>query len=194
LLGGSFNPAHEGHLYISREALKRLDLDAVWWLVSPQNPLKPTRDMATLAERAAHARTVARHPRIRVTTVEAALGTRYTVETIAQLRQRFTAAHFVWLMGADNLQQLPQWRRWLEIFDSVCIAVFARQTYDSRALSGLAAHRFRGARVSAEQASTLAGRTPPAWVFLPLRWHPAAASDIRSTGGWPNAASRDVDR
>jgi len=184
LLGGSFNPAHEGHLYISCEALKRLDLDAVWWLVSPQNPLKPARDMAPLAERAAHARAIARHPRIRVSTIEAALGTRYTVDTIARLQRRFPAAHFVWLMGADNLLQMPQWRRWVDIFNLVCVAVFARQPYDSKALTGVAADRFRTARLPVGQAAGLATRTPPAWVFLPLRWHPATASDIRLVGAW----------
>ncbi len=186
LLGGSFNPAHSGHVYISDEALKRLRLDAVWWLVSPQNPLKPVRGMAPLAERAAQARAMARHPRIRVTTIEQALGTRYTVDTIARLQQRFPAARFVWLMGADNLLQMPQWRRWTRIFNTVCIAVFARETYDSKALAGVAAHRFRAARLVAKQVAGLAERTPPAWAYLALRRHPATATEIRSAGAWPD--------
>ncbi len=186
LLGGSFNPAHEGHVYISREALKRLQLDAVWWLVSPQNPLKTPGEMAPLAERTAHARTLARDPRIRVTTIEARLGTRYTVDTIARLRQRFPAARFVWLMGSDNLAQMPQWRRWTQIFNTVSIAVFARETYDFEALAGVAALRYRAHRLRAERAARLADQTPPAWSFLPLRRHPAAATDIRLSGGWPN--------
>ena len=185
LLGGSFNPAHEGHLYISREALKRLQLDAVWWLVSPQNPLKSAGEMAPVAARAAYARTLARHPRIRVTTLEARLGTRYTVDTIARLKQACPAARFVWLMGADNLAQMPQWRRWTQIFDTVSIAVFARETYDFKALAGVAAHRYRASRLAAGRAPSLADRTPPAWTYLPLRWHPATATDIRAAGGWP---------
>ncbi len=186
LLGGSFNPAHEGDVYISREALKRLQLDAVWWLVSPQNPLKPTGEMAPLAERTAHARTLACDPRIRVTTIEERLGTLYTVDTIARLRQRFPAARFVWLMGSDNLAQMPQWRRWTQIFNTVSIAVFARETYDFEALAGVAAQRYRAHRLRAERAAILAAQTPPAWAFLPLRRHPAAATDIRQSGGWPN--------
>ena len=186
LLGGSFNPAHEGHFYISCEALKRLRLDAVWWLVSPQNPLKAADDMAPLAARAASARAVARHPRIQVTTIEDQLGTSYSVDTIARLQQRFPAARFVWLMGADNLAQMPQWRRWTQIFNSVSIAVFARETYDFNALAGVAAHRYRASRLPAERAATLVDRTPPAWTFLPLRRHPAVATDIRVAGGWPN--------
>lgn len=186
LLGGSFNPAHEGHLYISLEALKRLRLDAVWWLVSPQNPLKTADEMAPLAARAAQARKMARHPRIRVTTIEARLGARYTVDTVARLKQECPGARFVWLMGADNLAQMPQWRRWTQIFNTVSIAVFARETYDFKALAGIAAHRYRANRLPAERAASLADRTPPAWTYLPLRWHPAAATDIRSSGGWPH--------
>jgi nicotinate-nucleotide adenylyltransferase len=184
LLGGSFNPAHDGHLYISVEALKRLQLDAVWWLVSPQNPLKAADGMAPLAERAASARAVARHPRIRVTTIEAQMGTRYTVDTIARLRQQFPATRFVWLMGSDNLAQMPQWRRWTQIFNTVSIAVFARETYDFKALAGIAAHRYSAHRQPVERAASLATRTPPAWTFVPLRRHPAASTDIRLTGEW----------
>jgi nicotinate-nucleotide adenylyltransferase len=186
LLGGSFNPAHAGHLYVSLEALKRLRLDAVWWLVSPQNPLKATDDMAPLAERLASAQAIACHPRIRVTSIEEKLGTRYSVDTIARLRQQFPATRFVWLMGSDNLAQMPQWRRWTQIFNTVSIAVFARETYDFQALAGMAAHRFQAHRVPAERAASLADRTPPAWTFIPLRKHPAASTDIRLSGGWPD--------
>ena len=107
LLGGSFNPAHAGHRHISLEALKRLRLDRVWWLVSPQNPLKEKDGMAPLAEREAVAAAVADHPRIAVSSLETGLGTRYTIDTVQALKQRFPAADFVWLMGADNLRQLP---------------------------------------------------------------------------------------
>lgn len=186
MLGGSFNPAHDGHFYISCEALKRLRLDAVWWLVSPQNPLKASDEMAPLAARVASAVAVARHPRIRVTTIEQQFGTRYSVDTIARLQQRFPASRFVWLMGADNLAQMPRWRRWTQIFSTVSIAVFARETYDFKALAGVAAHRYRASRLPAERAASLVDRTPPAWTYLPLRRHPAAATDIRQSGAWPN--------
>lgn len=185
LLGGSFNPAHAGHRYISEEALKRLRLDAVWWLVSPQNPLKPVAGMAPLAERLATARKVAAHPRIRVTDIERRLGTRYTADTLEALVSRYPRTRFVWLMGADNLVQLPRWDRWSSIVNSAVIAVFARRPYDGNALSGLAAHRLAHARIAADAAPTLADWTPPAWVFLPLRRHPAAATELRRTGEWP---------
>lgn len=185
LLGGSFNPAHDGHRYISTEALKRLRLDAVWWLVSPQNPLKPTAGMASLDDRLAAARAVARHPRIRVTDLERRLGTRYTADTLDALVRRYPTTRFVWLMGADNLVQLPSWQRWSSIVNTVVIAVFARSPYDARALSGQAAHRFAHARIDARGAPTLADWQPPAWLFLPLRRHPAAATALRAAGRWP---------
>ena len=106
LLGGSFNPAHEGHRHVSLEALRRLDLDEVWWLVSPQNPLKAGDGMEPLATRVARAKQIARHPRIRVEAPELLLGTRYTLDTVRALNRAYPKARFVWLMGSDILPQL----------------------------------------------------------------------------------------
>jgi len=181
LLGGSFNPAHDGHRYVSTEALRRLGLDEVWWLVSPQNPLKPVAGMAPLAERLEEARTAARHPRIRVTALEARLGTIWTIDTIRALGRRFPGTRFVWLMGADNLVQIPRWRAWSSIFHRVAIAVIARAPYDSKALSGKAARRFAHRQLPAEAARRLVRQPPPAWTFLVLRRHPAAATLLRAS-------------
>lgn len=180
LLGGSFNPAHDGHRHISVTALRRLGLDEVWWLVSPQNPLKPVQGMAPLAQRLAGARRAARHPRIRVTAIEAALRTRYTADTLEALVARFPNLRFVWLMGADNLIQIRRWQRWESIFRTVPIAVFDRSPYSFRALAGKAARRFAKGRLPERQASVLAEMQPPAWVFLHNRLHPASATVIRS--------------
>ena len=180
LLGGSFNPAHEAHRQISLMALGRLDLDEVWWLVSPQNPLKPVAGMAPLAQRLDEARAVARHPRIRVTGIEARLGTVYTAETVLALKRRFPALCFVWLMGADNLIQIDQWRDWQRIFHAVPVAIFARPSYCFRALAAKAAHRFARFRLPEGQARLLARRRPPAWVFIHGRLNPLSASAIRA--------------
>ncbi len=188
LLGGSFNPAHDGHRYISTEALRRLGLDEIWWMVSPQNPLKSESGMAPYGKRLASAQVVARHPRIRVTSIEAEMGTQYTADTLESLVQRYPATHFVWLMGADNLLQIPRWRDWSKIFNTVPIAVFARDSYDSKALSGIAAHRFRASRLPASAAKVLADAALPAWVFLRIRPHPAAATDLRQAGHWPHGS------
>lgn len=180
LLGGSFNPAHDGHLHISREALKRLRLDAVWWLVSPQNPLKLASGMAPLAARMTSALAMARHPRIHVTEIEGQLGTRYTADTLASLKTRFPGTHFVWLMGADNLIQLPHWARWQKIMESVPIAVFGRPAYSSRAMLGKVAQRYARKRVDVADAGRLAGCSPPAWAFFPIKLHPASSTALRS--------------
>lgn len=180
LLGGSFNPAHDGHRFIALEALKRLGLDEVWWLVSPQNPLKSARDMAPQAQRADGARRVAAHPRIRVTTIESRLGTRFTADTLRVLRQRFPAVSFVWLMGADNLVQVHRWRQWSSIFRNHPVAVFDRSPYSYRALASKAARRFASDRLPLSQAPVVAGCKAPCWVFLPIRRHPASATAIRA--------------
>ena len=179
LLGGSFNPAHDGHRHISRVALDRLALDEVWWMVSPQNPLKTADGMAPLAERMEAARAVADDPRLIVTNIERELGTVFTVDSVDALKQRFRHHRFVWLIGADILIQMPRWRQWRRLFASVPIAVFPRPTYSSRALSGTAARRFAGKRVRESQAPMLADMRPPAWVFLRTRPHGASATRIR---------------
>jgi nicotinate-nucleotide adenylyltransferase len=127
LLGGSFNPAHSGHLYVSETALRRLKLDSVWWLVSPGNPLKAEAGMAPFAARLQGARTLAgRHPRIHVSDLEQKLGTRYTIDTITALERRFPEIQFVWLIGSDNLAQFSRWRRWQELARKIPIAVVQR--------------------------------------------------------------------
>ncbi len=185
LLGGSFNPAHDGHRHISLAAIRLLALDQVWWLVSPQNPLKPRANMAAMEARAARARAVSRHPQIRVTTLEAQLGTTYTADTLRALRRQLPATRFVWLMGADNLFQLPDWQRWTTIPHQMPMAIFARKSYDFKALGGIAAHRFAAYRLPPRAAKRLLAHPPPAWVFLPFRRHPASATRIRATGAWP---------
>lgn len=129
LLGGSFNPAHGGHRRMSLEALHRLRLDEIWWLVSPQNPLKPAAGMAPLDTRLRHARRVARHPRIRPTAIEQQLGTTRTADTLEALKKRFPHVRFLWLMGADNLGQFHRWYKWRHIARLVPIVVLARPGY-----------------------------------------------------------------
>lgn len=181
LLGGSFNPAHEGHRHVAETALKLLALDEVWLLVSPQNPLKPQAGMAPLAQRLASAeRVAAGNPRIRATAIEQELGTRYTIDTLTKLKARFRRARFVWLMGADNLAQVSRWARWTRIFAAVPVAVLARSPYSQGALAAKASRRLVRFRLKDRAARGLVGRRPPAWVFLHTRLHPASATAIRA--------------
>jgi len=181
LLGGSFNPAHEGHRHISLEALKRLGLDEVWWLVSPQNPLKTDDGMEPLATRVARARQiVGRHPRIRIDAPELVLGTRYTLDTVRALRRAYPRARFVWLTGADILPQFSQWRGWRELFGSIPIAAFARPGWSYPALSAAAPRAFARYRLDASHARMLASCEPPAWCFIPSRLDSHSATAIRA--------------
>jgi len=184
LLGGSFNPAHEGHLYISQQALDRLGLDELWWMVSPQNPLKSETGMAPFVARLSGAKGVANvDARIYVTDIETKLNTRYTVDTLAALQAKFPDLAFVWIIGADNLRQMPRWKGWRDIFRSVPIAVFPRAPYSLRALNGRAARRFETARIPTTKASRLAEMPPPAWVFLRVPQHGQSATRIRKQHG-----------
>jgi nicotinate-nucleotide adenylyltransferase len=180
VLGGSFNPAHDGHRHVSILALKRLELDEVWWMVAPQNPLKSADEMAALEKRVDAAKIIATHPRIRVTDIERDLGTKYTADTVVALKRRFSNFRFVWLMGADNLIQIPQWQDWQKIFEVVPIAIFTRPSYSSKALFGQAARRFAAFRVAESRAGSLIGMQPPAWVFLHTRPHSSSATQIRA--------------
>ena len=180
LLGGSFNPAHAGHRHISVEALRRLGLDEVWWLVSPLNPLKDAAAMAPLAARVAAATAVARHPRIRVSDIEARLGTRYAVDTVAALVHRHPNVRFVWLMGVDNLAQLHLWSRWRSLARRVPIAVLARPGYMGQALiSPAMAWLGRWRHVSTAARHWREWRLP-AIVVLDIRLNPLSATAIRA--------------
>lgn len=181
LLGGSFNPAHRGHLHASREALSRLALDEVWWLVSPGNPLKHTDDMAPLEARLASARAVAQNSRrIRVTDAETGLGTRYTVDTVARLQQRHPPKRFIWLMGADNLIAFHRWRRWRTLARRVPIAVLARPHYIGESLRAPAMGWLRRFRHAEERAREWTRWRTPAIVLLPIRLDPTSATSIRA--------------
>jgi nicotinate-nucleotide adenylyltransferase len=180
LLGGSFNPAHRAHRRISLAALGRLGLDEVWWLVSPGNPLKPETGMAPLATRLASARKTARNARIRPTAIEARLGTRYTVDTIAALRRRFPDTRFIWLMGADNLAQFHRWCRWRSIARMLPIAVIARPGYDGPAHRAVAMGWFRRFVHRAGQARQWTAWRSPALVMIATRPDPTSATALRA--------------
>ncbi len=182
LLGGSFDPAHEGHAHITREALKRMSLDQVWWLVTPGNPLKD-RQPAPLADRMARARAVlAGHPRVKVTALEQALGTRLTADTVQRLQTIYPGVRFVWLMGADNLVQFHKWGRWRDILRAVPVGVLARPGAGVAARLSVAAQSFRVHRVA--RGEGLGRQRPPAWVFVNLPMSDASSSEIRARGLW----------
>lgn len=179
LLGGSFDPAHEGHVNITEAALRSFRLDRVWWLVSPGNPLK-ARGPAPIAERLAHARRLLTDPRVVVTDLEKRLGTRMTADTIAALKRSYPGVRFVWLMGSDNLVQFHRWDRWKQIAASVPIGVLARPGSRTAARHAKAAQVMARARLPLSQAGTLALRKPPAWVLLNLPMSRQSSTALRA--------------
>ena len=181
LLGGSFNPAHDGHAYVSETAMKRLGLDYVWWLVSPGNPLKQSADMAPFTERLKSAKAVAQDPRFIVSGIEQQLGTRYTVDTVTALVRRFPQVRFVWLMGSDNLAQFSRWRRWQDLARMIPIVVVQRPGSIMAALHAAPIRRF-GARRNYAQSL----RTPALLVIDGVR-NRQSATQLRALGQAPSA-------
>ncbi len=179
LFGGSFNPAHRGHLMVALYALKRLQLDWVWWLVSPQNPLKDPRETGEYAARLAYTRRIARHPRFIVTDLEKQMGSRTTAQTLAALAPALRRAKFIWIMGADSLANLHNWNDWTEIPEALPLAVLARPGYSIRSLFGHAAIRYAQSRLPTAAAASLPDCRPPAWVFLPMPLRPESSTAIR---------------
>lgn len=166
LFGGSFNPAHGGHRLASLTALRRLQLDRVWWLVTPGNPLKDNAQLPSLGARIATARQIANHARIHVTGIEARLRTRYTADTLRALKQRCPGVRFVWLMGSDNLASFHHWNEWRAIARMMPIAIIDRPGSTHSAMASPAANWLSRWRISEQQAAVLAGLEPPAWTFL----------------------------
>jgi nicotinate-nucleotide adenylyltransferase len=182
ILGGSFDPPHAGHREVSLVALRTLALDQVWWLVSPHNPLKPHQPSADLRRRIETARALAHYDRIKVTGVEAALGTRYTADTLTRLAPRLKGLDLVWLMGADNLASFHRWQHWDAIAASIPIAVFNRPGWSLRALNAPAAHALAPARIDEKDAAGLAKMRPPAWVFIQKPMIDLSSTALRAAG------------
>ncbi|NHF72724.1 nicotinate-nucleotide adenylyltransferase [Paracoccus xiamenensis] len=193
LLGGSFDPAHEGHVRLTEEALKRFGLDRVWWLVTPGNPLK-AHGPAPLAERIAFARRIMDDPRVSVTGIEAMLGTTKTVDTIAELQRLYPKVRFTWLMGSDNLVQFPRWDRWREIADRVPIGVLARPGSRLQARLSKAARIMAADRVPDSHAQLLGSTPPPAWVMVDMPLSNASSTAIRAARRAKAAASKAKPR
>lgn len=178
LLGGSFDPAHEGHAHISHEALKRFNLDQIWWLVSPQNPLKKRR-ASPLLERVRRAQDVSGHPKIKVTTLETTLSTYKTIDSLEAIKAKYRQANFIWLMGADNLKQFDQWYEWRKIAEVFPIGILARPEDRLCAKTSKSAKVFASSRIAAQKASVLKDQKAPAWCFLNISMKHISSTQIR---------------
>jgi nicotinate-nucleotide adenylyltransferase len=194
LFGGTFDPPHDAHLSACLLAMKRLDLDRVWWLVTPGNPLKDTRGLAPLAERIVAARELARHPRIDVTGLEAQIGTSYSYETIAYLRRHCPGVRFVWIMGADNLRSFHRWQKWRGIAAMVPIAVVDRLGPSLYARASAAGQALGRARIPETAAKSLPDRRPPAWIYLHGLKSPLSSTALRAVRHKTDAEAQQYGR
>lgn len=187
LLGGSFNPAHPGHVHISLEALRRLHLDKIIWLVSPANPLKDPQTLAAFEKRYRYAKKLVSHPDIIVSAYEQRHNLRYTWESIKHLQQHFPQHQFIWLMGGDNLASFHRWQGWKDIACAVPIAVLDRAPFATAALRSHAAQWMSPYR---RYYRTLASSAPPAWDYVPIRRNGESATHLRELYGknsWQSA-------
>jgi len=183
LLGGSFDPAHEGHVHITKAALARFGLDRVWWVVSPGNPMK-SHGPAPMLDRLKAAREILHHPRVDITNIEAQIGTRYTAQTIQALQVLYPDVRFVWLMGADNLAQFHLWQDWQDIFARVPVGVIARPGDRISARMSRAARMYRENRLIGRAAFLLGRAEAPCWSFVNLPMSQSSSTAIRNAGEW----------
>ncbi len=190
LLGGSFDPAHEGHAHITREALKRFGLDRVWWLISPRNPLK-SNGPAPIGSRMARAREVMQHPKVEITRIEELTGTQFTADTIAALMRLYPGVRFVWLMGADNLATFHRWDNWRWIMEHVPVGVIARPGDRVQARMSPAALIYRHARLRGRDGRLLANLPAPVWTLINAPMRDISSSQIRARGNWGTRAKAD---
>ncbi|MEM7211002.1 MAG: nicotinate-nucleotide adenylyltransferase [Pseudomonadota bacterium] len=183
LLGGSFDPPHPGHLHISRWALKAIGLDAVWWMVSPGNPLKEDGP-ADIDRRVSACRNLVDHPRIHVTDLERHLGSPYTANTLRYLGRRCPGVRFVWLMGADNLASFHRWEDWRWIVETHNVGILARPGEQVRAGLSLTSQLYARLRLDGSQARLLGHGDTARWALLngPMSDH--SSTRIRERGNW----------
>jgi len=188
LYGGSFNPPHHGHKALAETALKRFQLDQIWWMVTPANPLKDKNTLASLEERMAQSRLLIRHPRIHITGFEAHLRTTISAKTVAFIRKHHPQVHFVWLMGADNLKNFHLWQQWRQLADQIVIGVIDRPGASLTALASPTARALSHFRLNERQALRLAGLPAPKWCFLHTPRLDIASSHLRCSANTTKSA------
>ncbi len=179
LLGGSFNPAHKGHLYISKIALKQLNLNEIWWIITPQNPLKSSSTYITYNKRIKLAENLIKGTKIRINPIEKNHINHYTANTLNIITKQYSAAKFIWLMGADNLTQLNKWYRWKYIFNIMPIAVFDREYYSYSIFNSIAGKHYFSRLHKTKSSASIFNKNPPSWTFLHIKKNSLSSSKIR---------------
>ena len=181
LLGGSFNPAHHGHLSISKIALRRLGLNQIWWIVSPRNQLKEYDFLYDFEERVFSARKIINTNNISISKLELNAQIKYTIGTLEYLRTRYHRSRFVWIMGADNLNQFHLWKEWEKIIRLMPIAIIDRPSSSLNVTSSVFANKYRAYRIDEADSSQLIYYKKPAWVFMHTKLNYQSSSQLRNS-------------
>ena len=179
LLGGSFDPPHKGHLFISLEAKKILKLDEVWWLVTPKNPLKIS-EPASYEERVDNCKNITRNFPIKIQEIEKKIHSDYSYKTINYILKHYNSIKFFWLMGADNLINFHKWEKWQKIFNNMSIVIFRRHGYNNKALKSIASQRFKNNRVISSNIKLDDFIYTPSWSLIENKEIRISSSEIRS--------------
>jgi len=180
LLGGSFNPAHKGHIYVSDLALKIFNLNQVWWLVTPQNPLKENAQKGTYDFRLSTANKLKKSYKIKVLSLEYNIGTKFSYDTIKVLKKSLPNINFFWIIGADNLCDMHLWYKWKKIFRLCPVVVFNRPGYTKKALFSKTAHFFWSNKVDSNKIRVCKNYSLPLWTFVNKRMVNHSSSAIRT--------------
>ena len=178
LLGGSFDPPHRGHIYISLEAKKILSFDEIWWLVTPQNPLKISKP-ATYSERISNCKRITRGQPIIIKEVEKKICSKYTYQTIKYLQNHYSNIKFYWLMGSDNLINFHRWQKWRDIFYEISIVIFKRHNYNNMALKSIASKTFLHSQIKSFKLKQIYFNTLPSWAWVNNREIKISSTEIK---------------
>jgi len=178
LLGGSFDPPHKGHIYISLEAKKILKLDNVWWLVTPQNPLKISKP-ATYEKRIKNCYNITIGKPIKIVEIEKKINSTYSYQSLIYIQNHYKNIKFFWLMGADNLINFHHWEKWREIFNNISIVVFKRHGYNNKALKSISSKTFSHFQIVSNPINLVHFNQLPSWTWINNREIRISSTEIR---------------
>ena len=178
LLGGSFDPPHKGHLYISLDAKKILNLDEIWWLVTPKNPLKILKP-ATYRERVQNCHNITKGQPIKISEIEKKINSTYTYQSLSYILNHYKNIKFFWLMGADNLINFHHWQKWKNIFNNISIVIFKRHGYNNKALKSLSIKTFSQSKIVNNPINCSHFTKLPSWAIINNKEIRISSSEIR---------------
>ncbi len=178
ILGGTFNPPHKGHIFISNYALKRLNLGEIWWIVTKKNPLKKTKK--NFQKRSENVKNFVTNRNIKIMEISDSEKTVYTIDVIEYLFKNYPNKKFIWLMGVDNLKKFHLWKDWKKIFYNIPIAIFDRPFYSLNIATSKVSSFFKGKKISTKSVKIFKYMNPPTWIFLNNLTHPDSSSEIRN--------------